>query len=282
MSFEILWIVYILHILGIIDNQAKLLHPKGKQHRKQTTTNQLNDMPTVAENIKLEELFLAVYFNDLEKVIDFKNQFPELYAKKDKFQIDGNTTFDLMNLTFFNQTIWFDVDWREEIMSLVDKHRQRTEKMLDFWRAELGQKEIHRQIEYNHYYKNFYCNDLNDFDEIILDPISTYLEQGFREIDLSLYNRTQCFDFAEVKKLLEQGAKSDIDFENDGDSSAFSRISMECSYLATCCVIPEFEMFERKGYNQSFDTARMFGDILGLAAHEEMYHLLDEYNDIIL
>ncbi len=242
-------------------------------------TSQMNDISIETENKKLEELFLAVYFNDLEKVIEFKSQFPKLYAKKDKFPIDENTTFDLTNLTFFNQVIWFDVDWREEIMPLVEKHIQRTKKMLDFWCAELGQQEIHRQIEYNHYHEYFYCDDPNDFDEIILEPISTYLEQGFREIDLRLYNRTQCFDFAEVKKLLEQGAKSDIHFENDGDSSAFSRISTECSYLATCNVIPEFKVFDEKGYNQSFDTTRMFGDILGLAAHEEMYHLLDEYDE---
>lgn len=241
-------------------------------------TSQLNDILTETKKKKLKELFLSVYFNDLEKVIEFKNQFPELYAKKNKFQIDENTTFDLINLTFFNQIIRFDVSWRQEIMPLVEKHRQQTEKMLDFWLAELGQKEIHRQIEYNHYHENFYCDDPNDFDEIILESISTYLEQGFREIDLRLYNRAQCFDFAEVKKLLEQGAKSDIHFENDGDSSAFSRISAERSYLATCRVIPEFEVFEEKGYNQNFDTNRMFGDILGLAAHEEMYHLLDEYD----
>ena len=242
-------------------------------------TSQLNDIPTKTENKKLEELFLAVYFNDLEKVIEFKNKFPELYAKRDKFLIDNDTTFDLTNLTFFNQIIWFDGDWIDDIKSLVEKHRLRTIQMLDFWRAELGQQEIHRQFEYNQYKEHFYCDDPNDFDEIIFEPISTYLKQGFREIDLRLYNRAQCFDFVEVKKLLEQGAKSDIHFENDGDSSAFSRISAECSYLATCHVIPEFEVFETKSYNQNFDTTEMFRNILGLAAHEEMYHLLNEYDE---
>lgn len=241
--------------------------------------SQFNDMPIDIENKELEELFLAVYFNDLEKVIELKNQFPELFSKKDKFQIDENTSFDLINLTLFNQAIWFDVDWRKEIMPLVEKHRQRTEKMLDFWRAELGQQEIKRQVEHNHYHENFYCDDPNDFDEIILEPISTYLGKGFREIDLRLYNRVQCFDFSEVTKLLEQGAKSNIHFENDGDSSAFSRISSERSYLATCQVIPKFEAFETSGYNKGFDILEMFGDILGLAAHEEMYHLLEKYDD---
>ncbi|MBX2931974.1 MAG: hypothetical protein KF781_08525 [Chitinophagaceae bacterium] len=241
-------------------------------------TSLLNDIQTESDNKKLEELFLAIYFNDLEKVIDFKKQFPELYAKKEKFQIDENTTFNLINLTFFNQTIWFDGDWIDDIKPLVEKHRQRTKQMLDFWRAELGQQEIHRQIEYNQYHEHFFCDDPNDFEEILSDPISIYLEKGFREIDLKLYNRAQCFDFAEAKKLLEQGAKLDIHFENDGDSSTIRRISDEVSFLATCEVIPKYEVFETKGYNRNFDISRMFGDILGLAAHEEMYHLLKKYD----
>ena len=100
-------------------------------------TSQLNDIPTKTENKKLEELFLAVYFNDLEKVIEFKNRFPELYTKRDRFLIDNDTPFDLTNLTFFNQTIWFDGDWIDDINPLVEKHRLRTTQMLDFWRAEL-------------------------------------------------------------------------------------------------------------------------------------------------
>jgi len=45
-------------------------------------TSQLSNISAESENKKLEELFLAVYFNDLEKVIEFKNQFPKLYAKR--------------------------------------------------------------------------------------------------------------------------------------------------------------------------------------------------------
>lgn len=241
-------------------------------------TSQLKDIFTETESKKLEDLFLAVYFNDIEKVIEFKKQNPELYAKKDKFPIDGKITFNLTELTFFNQTIWFDGDWIDSIKPLVDGQRQRTEKMLDFWRDELEQQEIHRQIEYNHFHEYFYCDDPSDFDEIILEPISTYLEKGFKEIDLRLYNRVQCFDFPEVIKLLGQEAKANIHFENDGDSSAYRRISDEVSYLATCHVIPEFEVFEEKGYNQNFDIMKMFGDLLGLAAHIEMRELLDKYD----
>lgn len=247
---------------------------------KQAMTKQLNDPPTEIENKIMEELFLAIYFNDLQKVVAFKNQFPELYSKKNKFLIDGITTFDLTNLTFFNQTIWFSEDWIDEIKPLVEKHRQRTIQMLDFWRAEFGQQIIKKQIEYNNYWDYFWCNDPNDPDykqEVILDPISYFLEKGFREIDLMLYNRIECFDFEEAENLLKQGAKTDIDFYDDDNSSTYSRISHEVSYLATCQVIPEFEKFETKGYEQNFDITSMFGDILGLAAHIEMLVLLEKY-----
>lgn len=240
-------------------------------------TSQWNGIPTETECKKLEELFLAVYFNDIDKVVEFKNQFPEIYTKKDKFLIDGDTPFDVTNLTYFNQTIWLGFGWRKEIMPFVNKHRQRTEHMLDFWRAEFGQQEIHRQIEYNQFSDYFNCDNPNDLDEIFSEPVSFYLENGFKEVDLRLRNRAQCFDFVEVKKLLEQGAKSDVHFENDDDSSTLSRISGELSYLATCNLIPEFEKFEAEGYNQDFDITRMFGELLGIAAHEEMNQLLEEY-----
>ena len=242
-------------------------------------TNMFNDLSAADENKKLEELFLAIYFNDIDKVIEFRNQYPEIYAKKDCFIIEGNTTFDLTNLTYFNRIIWNDINWIEEIMPLVNKHKLQSEQMSDLWHAESGLKNIYRPFEYNRYWDYFYCDDPNDYEEIIMDPISVYLEKGFREIDLKLYNRTQCFDFLETRKLLEQGANSEVHFENDGDSSTLSRILSERSYLATCCVCPEYKIFESNGYLQDYYIRSMFGDLLGLAAHVEMYSLLEEYKN---
>jgi len=225
---------------------------------------------------KLNDLFIAIYFNDLEKVIEIKSKFPEIYSKKECFLIEGKMLFDLKNLTFFNQTIWNVDNWKDEIMPLILNNRQNTEKMLNFWRAELGKNNIQREIEYNHYCDYFYCVDPNDPDEdekVILDTIPYFLEKGFREIDLRLYNRIACFDFTETKKLLENGAKLDINFYEDGASSALSFIGDECSYLASCEVIPEFKLYKTKGFVKDYCIIERFGDLLGLAAFEDMNKL---------
>jgi len=240
-------------------------------------TRQLNDIPTKSENKKMEELFLAIYFNDLVKVINFKNQYPEIYAKKHNFQIDKKTSFNLVNLTFFNQTVWKDDSWNEDIMPLVKKNRQRVEQMLDFWRLEFGCKNLKREIEYIQYCDFFYCDCFTDsYEEWRKDELKD-IKIKFREIDLMLMYQVQHFNFAETKKLLEQGAKSDIHFYDDGFSSVNSRIGTESAFLATTFVVPEFQIFEQKGYNQKFDIVDMFRNLLGFAAHEEMYHLLAEY-----
>ena len=125
----------------------------------------------------------------------------------------------------------------------------------------------------------FYSDCLYDTYEEWLKKEQEYINKEFREIDLMLMYQVERFNFAETKKLLEQGAKSDIDFYDDDFSSVNSRIGNESAFLATTFVIPEFEIFEQKGYHQKFDLVDMFGRLLGFAAHEEMYHLLTEYEE---
>lgn len=238
----------------------------------------MNNLPTKNENTILEDLFIAVYFNDIKKVVWFKNNYPEIYSKRNKFQIGFNTSFDLSYLTLFNKVIWFDNDWKEEVLPFIEKLKQRTQEMSDFWKEELGEPTLSYHFEYNQFYDYFYCNDPKNTEEVNLQPIANYLEKGFREIDLRLFNRALCFDFVEVNKLLELGAKFDIHFDNDNDSSTHSRIISESSYLATCHIIPEFEAFELNGYKQDFNIEEMFGHLIGLSAYEEMYSLLSKYS----
>ena len=239
-------------------------------------------MPNPTENEKLKELFLAVYFNDVQKVISFRDNYPEIYAKRNNFQANSRFSnqysFDLMILTLFNQTIWNTTDWSDKIIEFVGNNRYKTKQMLDYWREERGSQGIQQTFEYNHYWEFFFCEDPADTDIVFMEPIVYYLEKGFREIDLRLYNRAECFDFVETKKLLELGANPDIHIEEDEDSSILSRIETQSSFLYACQIIPEFKVFEEKGYHQIFDVDRMFGDLLGLAAHEEMYDLLNSYS----
>jgi hypothetical protein len=98
------------------------------------------------ENEILDELFIAIYFNNLEKVIEIKSKYPEIYSKKENYKIDGKKSFDLKNLTFFNQTIWKEDGWRDEIKPFVKKNMKKTEKMLEYWKTETGNKNIQREI----------------------------------------------------------------------------------------------------------------------------------------
>lgn len=216
----------------------------------------------------LEQLFLAIYFNDVEKVTTFKSHFSEIYANKYRFQIDDTRVFDLTKLTLLNWIIWFDPDWKEEIMPFVERNRHRTDQMRKFWESESIQIGSDTQFGYHQYKDHFLCEDFEDTQIVILDPIPYYTDKGFRELDLELYNRVDCFDFDAVRELLRQGAKPNIHFYDDGDGSAIARIALESSFLANCRVIPEFKLFEQKGYDQDFNIIEMFDDLLGLAAHE--------------
>lgn len=233
--------------------------------------------PTLCENKILEKLFLAIYFNDLDKVIEFKTKHPPIYAKKSYFLIENQTPFDLTSLTLFHYKIWFSDEWRDQIKSLIDKSRQRTKQLGDFWKTEGIIQDLDSTFAYNQFWNYFNCDDPDDYEEVMFEPIKNYLKNGFREIDLQLYNRVECLDCTNARKLLKQGAKADIHFQNDGDSSAFSHIVGAVSYLSTTQVIPQFESFYQRAPDQHFDITQMFANLIGLASHEEMYRLLQKY-----
>lgn len=83
-----------------------------------------------------------------------------------------------------------------------------------------------------------------------------------------------------VQQYLEEGARPDVSFYSDEEgNNAISRIANECSFLTTCEVVPLFDFFEKHHYEKPFDIETMFGDLLGLIAHEEMYELLIKYEN---
>ena len=249
------------------------------------------------ENKLLSPLFWAIYFNDIDKVEEFKSLHPELYAKKTEFllvdapnsiyTLEQSLPFNLVNLTQLNQYLWGRENWIEQITPLVVKQRQNIEKMLAFWRSEFGHDQFFDEIQYDQYYYFFYCSDPSIYHEISEEPISDYLAKGFKEIDLILYNRVECFDFAATKRLLDQGANVDVDIDQDGDAGGgvFLRILLETSYLSSCCVIPKFKYYEGSTNKEAFyqnaykiNIEEALGELIGYVAHGKMYDLLEPFH----
>ncbi|MCC5919089.1 MAG: hypothetical protein LAT68_01485 [Cyclobacteriaceae bacterium] len=66
-------------------------------------------MDLTQENEPLRKLFLAVYFNDVNQVMDFKRQYPHLYAKKHQVQVDpACPPFHISAITYFHKVILFN------------------------------------------------------------------------------------------------------------------------------------------------------------------------------
>ncbi|MGM0579767.1 MAG: hypothetical protein ACQETL_03750 [Bacteroidota bacterium] len=229
------------------------------------------------ENAQLKDLFLAIYFNDLEKVKAFQRAFPALYQKKRDFYLYLDLPLDLVQLTFLNQKVWGMNDWRKEIFPFVKMQRAKTEKMLAHWKSEFNTEELVFNLKFNQYHELFDCDDPKYHDTVILDSMEDLIKKGYRKLDLQLYNRVDCFDFEAVKALLENGAKTNIHFYEDNDSSVYTRVLFEISHLATNMVVPEFEAFEKMRYDQNFHLGNLAGELIGLVAHEEMYELLKPY-----
>lgn len=233
---------------------------------------------------KEKELFLAIFFNDTEKLIRIKNDYPEIYARKNAFEISAfgfaRTVLDLKYLTLFNKIIWFDDDWRTGLLPFVNLNRQRILRIIDFWKSEAEAGFLTRDFPFNKYHEFFLCDDPNDArlkEEILYEPMADYLKKGFREIDLRLYQRVECFDFEQVEKLLKQGANPLIPIEDDPYSDIFSEVELEESFLATIEIVPVFQIFEQKRYRHDYDIGHLFANLLGLAAYTRMRRLLDQY-----
>ena len=236
----------------------------------------MKNLNSVEESEKLEQLFLAIYFNDVDKVIEFKNDNLDLYNKKSSFFIDDQLYLDLVHLTYFNYIIWFDKNWSSETMPMVQRIRERINDMIEFWKSEGVIQDIKTKISFNKYIEYFNLYYSNSEAEVLLSTISYYIQKGFKEIDLKLYNRVECFDFEEVKRLIEQGANPNIHFENDEESSAKSLVSNRCSFFTSYQLIPEFELFEEKGFNQNFDILNLFREMIQLSANQDILNLLNK------
>ena len=90
-----------------------------------------------------------------------------------------------------------------------------------------------------------------------------------------LYNRAECFDLKATRNLLKRGANPNVNFyeEDYEEDTIMNRINIESANLSTR-IVPLFTSFEKLKCNQNFKLKLMFSNLLGYAAHEEMYKIL--------
>lgn len=194
-----------------------------------------------------------------------------------------NTPFPLYYITMcFKRVMW--LDFREEYKPFVEMQRINIDKLLKLWHDEFD-VDTTSPIDYKKY-KDFFFSawDEDTIDDVLMNPVQDYLDNNCREIDLKLFEAVDKFHFEEVKRLLEMGANPDAELttskEPDPEDywNCFNRIGTECSFLCTCEIWPLITENQDVWYLKNPLDSREIGDLVGWAAHEEMYALLLKYD----
>ena len=191
--------------------------------------------------------------------------------------------FPLHYVTLCCEVIWREVDeWRDKEMAGALKRA--TDKMMEFWK-EYYQVDSFPRIDYRTYCDDFFCAFDEDTDEdILFKPKSKFIAFGKREIDVDLYCAVERFQFDRVEELLKQGANPKAEIYrglNDNDVnfdswSAMDNIGCEEGFL--CSEVVDFlhRLYIKQAEDWVVDRS-LFHHILGLAAHSDMYRLLQKY-----
>ena len=132
-------------------------------------------------------------------------------------------------------------------------------------------------IDYQAYSGDYFAADPDYTQEdIVDDPIEVLAKYGTTQQDVDLYCAVERFEYPKVIELLKQGANPySPTCDGDRSSNAFWRIEVECSHLLTnkLAFAVFTEEYERRpvGWEEC-------GDLVGWAAHEKMFRILEEYN----
>lgn len=174
-------------------------------------------------------------------------------------------------------TICWDVilgywdEWKEEYKPILKKRKDENDKFKSYF-AELGLDMT--GIPFSNYWDCFYCDEPDaTVEECLGDTEDELKKKGFRDIDIELACCVNKFQFERAEELLEQGAdpiKNRTDEEDEYDDCV-TRIYREVQYLYS--EMTE-KMLGKKGLGH---FERNLEELLSLAAHEKMDHLLDKY-----
>jgi len=162
-------------------------------------------------------------------------------------------------------------EWKEKFQPVLKKRKEENDKFKSFFSG-LGLDMS--EVPFSKYCRCFYCAEPDASIEDCLCETEEYLKGlGFRDIDIELACCVEKFQFERTEQLLKLGAdplknRSEVKGEfDDCDTRIYNEVQFLYSEM-TKTVLGEkgLEVFERN-----------LGDLLGLAAHEKMDHLLDKY-----
>ena len=236
------------------------------------------------KNSNKHALLCAVVLNDVEETRTLLSKIEDRSLLNDIGLL--SKPFPLHYISICNEVIWQEIDeWKDKVEA--ERNRDRSRAMVKFWQEYYGVSEFEK-IDYRVYYEDFYCTDPDDSDEDILwAPKSKYVEAGSREIDVDLYCAVCKFDFKRTQQLLKLGANPDVDLyetpasdieeRGKGDGwHALDHIATEESFLIheTLGLLSQAETDMAK---RSWIDEGTISNILGIAAHSDMYRLLDKY-----
>lgn len=230
-----------------------------------------------------ELLIKATYHNNFELVQRLINQ-----EEFDKSIINDigllNKPFPLYYITMcYKKAMWGE--FRDEIMPFIEEQRKNIDKLMVLWEDTFC-IDPDSHIDYKMYEEYFYCISDEETDEgVFLDPRKKFTDNGCLNIDLDLFVAVDKFQFAKVKELLEKGANPNANLVSIDDigkdyvdpRNCIDRIGFECSYLCSHKVFPIIKNAHGTWYVNYAMTDREIGNLIGWAAHEEMYNLLNQY-----
>ena len=241
-----------------------------------------SEMPQITVTFN-ELLIKATFHNNYELVCELLewDEFDESIIRDIGLL---NVSFPLYYITMcYKRTMWGE--FRADIMPFIEKQRINIDKLLQLWKERFG-ADVDEIIDYKKYEDYFYCLSDDETDrDVLLDPREKYTENGCRDIDIELFIAVDKFQFSKVKELLERGANPDANLvpidDKDKDFqdpwNCLDRIGAECSYLCTCQIFSHINKPHGAWYINYALTEREIGDLIGWAAHEDMYKLLEQY-----
>ncbi len=205
------------------------------------------------------------------------NRFKSLY-EQGKFDISLCQDSDDLPYPLHFVTICWDLifsyieEWKEKYKPTLKKRKEENDKFKTFFETEGGLDMSN--IPFSDYWDCFYCSDPDEDVEGCLGYTMEELHKvGFSDCDIELSMQVYKFHFDEAEKLLKQGAdplKNMTDEEEYVD--CVNRIYREVQFMYS--EITDKVLGQRMMLGEEND----FDDLMNLAAHEKMDHLLDEYH----